>query len=150
MSVPSWPARTSDLAAVRAELDGVVDEIDDDLAEPGRVAADRRQAVGRLDPERDALAIGEQPQPLRRLRREPTHVQAVDEREGAAALDARQVEQLVDHLDEVAGLDLDLADPVAHLGWQPDVRSPRPRATASRPAGSRSSAASAARATGCR
>ena len=33
----------------------------------------------------------------------------------AAALDPGQVEQLADHLDEVAGLDLDLADPVAHL-----------------------------------
>ena len=32
----------------------------------------------------------------------------------AAALDPRQVEELVDHLDEVARLDLDLADPVAH------------------------------------
>ncbi len=37
-------------------------------------------------------------------------------RDRAAALDPRQVEQLADHLDEVAGLDLDLADPIAHLG----------------------------------
>ena len=36
------------------------------------------------------------------------------EHELAAALDPREVEQLVDHLDEVAGLDLDLRDPLAH------------------------------------
>ena len=74
--------------------------------------------------------------------RQPREVDAVDELERAAALDARQVEQLVDHLDEVAGLDLDLADPVAHpigiaifelaglarqrLGQQADRRERRP------------------------
>ena len=82
MSAPSWPRPDHDLAAVRAELDRVVDEIDDDLAQPGGIAADGRQPVRRLDPERDALAIGEQPEPLRRLRREPAHVQPVDQRRG--------------------------------------------------------------------
>ena len=43
-------------------------------------------------------------------------VDVVEQDQRPAALDPRQVEQLVDHLDEVVRLDLDLADPVAHPG----------------------------------
>ena len=42
------PDRDRDVAAVRAELHGVVDEVDDDLAEAIGVAADRRDRVGDL------------------------------------------------------------------------------------------------------
>ena len=93
-----------------------MDEVDDDLAEPVRVAADRRERLGDLDPEGDALPIGEQSQALGRIGCDPTDVDDVDGAERPAALDPRQVEQLVDHLHEVAGLDLDLVDPVAHPG----------------------------------
>ena len=47
--------------------------------------------------------------------REPAEVDVVHEDEPATAFDTAQFEQLIDHLDEVAGLHLDLADPVAHL-----------------------------------
>ena len=69
-----------------------------------------------IDHEGDPLAIGEQPQPLDRFGRDLSEVEQVEDAERAAALDPRQVEQLVDHLDEVARLDLDLADPIAHPG----------------------------------
>ena len=108
--------RDVDLAAVRAELHGVVEQVDEDLAEAVAVAADRRDRLGDIDAEGHALAIGEQAQALGRVDRDPADVEQVDDAEGAAALDPRQVEQLVDHLDEVAGLDLDLVDPVAHPG----------------------------------
>ena len=44
------------------------------------------------------------------------HVDAIGHLQRAATLDPAQVEQLVDHLHEVTRLDLDLGDPVAHLG----------------------------------
>ena len=116
ISSPRLAHPDHDVAAIGAELHRVVDEVDDDLPEPGRIAADGGQAVGRVDVESHALAVREQAQPLGRLAGEAPHVQAVDQVQRPAALDPRQVQQLVDHLDEVAGLDLDLADPVAHLG----------------------------------
>ena len=61
-----------DVAAVGAELHRVVDEVDEDLAEPRLVAADRRQAGSATSTrEAHALALGEQPEPLRRLARRP-------------------------------------------------------------------------------
>ena len=86
-----------------------MDEVDDDLAEPRLVAADRRQVVRDVDDEAQALALGEEPEPLGGLARRPAQVDVVEQDERAAALDPGEVEQLVDHLDEVAGLDLDLA-----------------------------------------
>ena len=68
--------------------------------------------------QRHALAVGEQAQALGRLDRGARQIDVLERPEAAAALDPGQVQQLADHLDEVAGLDLDLADPVAHLGRQ--------------------------------
>ena len=70
--------RHDDLAAVRAELHRVVDEVDDDLAEPGRIATDGRQVAADVDLQRDALALGEQPQPLGDVGGERAEVDAVD------------------------------------------------------------------------
>ena len=44
--------RDADLAAVRAELDRVVEQVDEDLAEPFRVTADRRQPAGDVHAQR--------------------------------------------------------------------------------------------------
>ena len=53
----------------RAELQRVVDEVDDDLAEPRLVAADRRQpARARPTTQAQALAVGEEAEALGRLR----------------------------------------------------------------------------------
>ena len=84
-------------------------------AEPGCVAEDGWAGARHIDPERHALAVGEEPQPFGRLGRDLAHITR-STAEGPAALDPRQVEQLADHLDQVAGLDFDLSDPVAHLG----------------------------------
>src|SRR3954463_3369872 len=104
-----------DLAAIRTELDRVVDEVHDDLPESSRVATPARQAGRRLEPQRDALPLPEEPKTLGRGGGQTAHVEIVGHLEHAAALDPTQVEKLVDHLDEVTRLDLDLGDPVAHL-----------------------------------
>ena len=69
-----------------------------------------------VDDERDGVAVGEQAEPLDRALREAAEVDVVAQHELAAALDAREIQQLADHLDEVAGLDLDLDDPLPHPG----------------------------------
>ena len=103
-----------DVTPVRAELDGVVDQVHEHLAEALAVPADRRDVIAGIDDEVDALPLGEQSKSLCRMCREPAEVDVVHEDEPATAFDTAQFEQLIDHLDEVAGLDLDLADPVAH------------------------------------
>ena len=135
---------TSDLAAVGAELHRVVEEVDEDLPDPLLVAVDAR---GRCSARRPAASTPWRSANSRsrsiEFGRDPAEVEQVEDAERAAALDPRQVEQLVDHLDEVAGLDLDLADPVAHprrdrvagrvglagqrLGQQADGRQRRPQ-----------------------
>ncbi len=104
------------LAAVGAELDGIVEEVDDHLPEPILRPTDRRHLGRHVRPKLHALALGEQPESLDRGHREPPEVDLVEHDQRTAGLDPRQVEQLLDHLDEVVGLDLDLADPVAHPG----------------------------------
>ena len=83
---------------------------------PSRAASPRTGGSGcaDLDPQGHALPIGEQPQPLGRVGRDLAEIEDLEGAERAPALDARQVEQLVDHLDEMSGLDLDLVDPVTH------------------------------------
>ena len=90
-------------------------EVHEDLADAILVRPDAWQIGLDLDVQRDALALREQPQPLGRAGGEPAQVDILGHRERCAGLDPRQVEQLVDHLHEMAHLDLDLADPVAHL-----------------------------------
>src|SRR6476646_9244149 len=102
-------------AAVGAELHRVVEEVDDDLADPSLIAPDPGQAIRDVDDEPQALPLREEPETLRGLRCDPAEVDVVDQHERPTALDPGKVEQLVDHLDEMAGLDLDLRDPVAHL-----------------------------------
>ena len=108
------PDADHDLAALRAELHGVVDEVDEHLAEAVLVAPDERDARRHLDGDRDALALREQPQALRRGLREPAEVDVLVHAELRAALDPGEVEELVDHLDEVARLHLHLRDPLLH------------------------------------
>jgi hypothetical protein len=103
---------------VGPELEGVVDEVDDDLSDPGFVATHARQPLGDIGREVDLLAIGEQPQSLYGLDDHPTEVHVVQQDKRAATLDSSEVEELVDHLHEMARLDLDLRDAVAHLRRQ--------------------------------
>ena len=77
---------------------------------PSRSSSPRTYGRSRRDIrlEADPLAVGEGPQPLDRAfdHLADAHVRKVQL--GGAAFDAREVEQLVDHLDQVAGLDIDL------------------------------------------
>ena len=116
-----------DLATVRAELDRVVHEVHDDLPEAGGVAPHPWQARRRVEPECHPLAFREEAQALGGIRGETAHVDIVGHLQRAAALDPAEVEELVDHLDQVPGLDLDLGDALAHLG-----RDDSPTASASR------------------
>ena len=92
-----------------------MEEIDEHLPKACLVAPRVRQPGRDVDSQRHALPLGEEAQPFGRGRRQPTEIEIVDEREARAALDAREIHDLADHLDQVAGLDLDLGDPVAHL-----------------------------------
>src|ERR1035437_8949295 len=58
------------------------------------------------------LTFGEEAKPFGRGPDDSNHVHIVEQQLGGAALDARQVKQFVDHLDQVTSLDLDLGDPV--------------------------------------
>ena len=91
-----------------------MDEIDDDLSEPGFVAPNWRHTGRNVDHEAQALPFGEEPEALRGVRRDPAQIHIVEQHQRPAALDAGEVEELIDHLDEMPGLDLDLVDPVAH------------------------------------
>ena len=113
---------------------------------PSRASSPRivRQAGRDIDGDGDALALGEQPQPLRRASASRPRSTSSSSRSWRAALDPREVQQLVDHLDEVARLHLDLRDPLAHplrdvgalgvagerLGEQADGRQRRPQLVA--------------------
>ena len=59
-----------------------MDEVDDDLAEPRLVAADRREARRDVDDEAQALALGEEPEPLGRVRGDPPEVDVVEQDSG--------------------------------------------------------------------
>ena len=142
---PGSTGRTADhdLAAARAELDRVVEQVDEHLPKACLVAPSAWQPLRDVDAQRHALPLGKEAQPFGRGRCQPSEIEIVDEREACAALDPREIHDLADHLDEVAGLDLDLGDPVAHLrgdrlagrvcvaaeglGQQPDRRQRRPQ-----------------------
>ena len=73
-----------DHPAVRAELHGVVEEVDEHLAEPRRVAADQRDDSRDVVLEGHALAVGEQPDAARCVAvGDPAHVDVVEEDLGA-------------------------------------------------------------------
>ena len=113
-----------------------MEEVDEDLPEPLLVAPDGGDRAGHdrpagVTPWRSANSRSRSD----RFGRDLAEVEQVEDAERAAALDPRQVEQLVDHLDEVAGLDLDLADPVAHPGRDGVAGGLGLAGRASRPAG---------------
>ena len=80
-----------------------------------RTGADRRRG---LHAKGHALPLGEQAQPFGRFGRGASEVDILERPQAAAAFDPGEIEQFADHLDQVAGLHFDLADPVAHLGRQ--------------------------------
>ena len=69
------------LAAVGAELDRVVDEVDEHLAESSLVAADGRHVGLRRDDERDPVAVGEQAETFDGALGERAQVDVVGEHE---------------------------------------------------------------------
>ena len=110
------PDRHPDLPAVRAELDGVVDEVDDHLAEAGLVAANGRNARLGLGHERHSTPLREQAEAFGGGDREAREVHVIPETQLGAALHPGEVQHLVDHLGDVARLHLDQGDALAHPG----------------------------------
>src|SRR5439155_21612990 len=126
--VPVAPRPHDDGFALAGELDGVVEQVDEQLAKALLVAADRRQVARDGTLERHPLAIREQPDPVDRAPDDRADVDRVEVERHRALLDRGQIEQLVDHLDEMARLDVDLQDPVAHTGREVDpLEVPRER-----------------------
>ena len=117
---PSCYRADGDDAALGRELDGVVKQVHEQLPEPLLVAADRRQVVGHVGRSWTSCRSAN----VRRRSRVPFTSGADRDLVGAdlarGLLDARQVEQLVDHLGEVARLDVDRGHPVTdalrHVG----------------------------------
>ncbi len=106
--------RDANLAAVGAELHRVVEQVDQDLSEPVLVPVDCRQWRAHVGRQGHPLALGEQAQPPDGRRGQRTEVDRLERSQRSPTLDAGQVEQLADHLDEMPGLDLDVVDPFAH------------------------------------
>src|SRR5439155_575797 len=102
-----------DGCATRRELHRVMKKVDEHLAEPLVVAADDRRVSRQVGLEVDVLAIGEEPQSVDGAADDLAEVDDIKMQRCGALLDLREVEQLVHHLDEVAGFDVDLEDAVA-------------------------------------
>ena len=132
------PHPDAHLAPGRAELHRVVDEVREDLGEPRGLAAHRRQALVDDDAQRRRPGARRTVAAARRIR-SATRPRSTSSRceLAPAALDPGEVEQLGDHLGDVAGLDLELADPLAHL--RRHGRRPPRRPSASRASDSTSS-----------
>ena len=116
MSSPARRTATRTSPAVRAELDGVVDEVDHDLAEASLVAAHGGNARLGLGHERHAAALREQAEAFGRGDGEARQVHVIPEAQLGAALHPGEVQHLVDHLGDVARLHLDQRDALAHPG----------------------------------
>ncbi len=91
-----------------AELDRVVEQVQERLPEALAVAAHEGHRLRGLDLQGHALALGEETEPVGRGGREAPEVDVVEGHRRDPGLDPREVQELVDHLDEVPGLDLDL------------------------------------------
>ena len=78
-----------DGAAVGAELDRVVEQVDEDLLEARLVAADGRHRLGDHDGQGDPLPFGEQAQALRRVLGDLAQVERVHRRRAPAPLSIR-------------------------------------------------------------
>ena len=112
----SLPDTHDDLAAFGAELDGVVEQVDQDLAESVLVAAHRRDSVRQVQDDLEPLPLGKEFEPLRVGPGHADQIDIVQKQLHSSALDAGQIEQLVDHLREMTRLDLDLGDSITQAG----------------------------------
>ena len=106
------------LAAVEAELHRVMKEVREHLAEPAPVAADPRHDRRDVERQPHALPLGERSEALDGIGGDGAEVDVVKEERRFAAFDAAEVQQLVNHLADVAGFDAQLGDPIAHPGRQ--------------------------------
>ena len=122
-----------DPAAFGRELDGVGEQVVDDLAQPAAIGRDR--SVLAIEHHLDRLAVSQGPQPLHRL------PEGCAEREGLtlqvdpSGLDLREIQHVVDQRQEMIATAVDVLDPlvrnaalpsgegfVAHQGREADDR----------------------------
>ena len=89
-----------------------MEQVDEDLAKAIPISPDRRDSIWQVQHDPETLPLGEEAEPFDRGADDADHVHIVQQQLRGPTFDARQVEQFVDHLDQVACLDLDLGDPV--------------------------------------
>jgi hypothetical protein len=114
---PLAHALHADRPAALGELQRVAEQIDEDLLERLGIGVDLRQLVERLHLEPHALALGERPRavddPLRHLR----HAHRLAPDRELLALDLREIEEIVDQLQQPQAVALHRLEVAAlHLG----------------------------------
>ena len=92
-----------------------MEQVEQQLTQPLRITPDRRQrSLRQLQAYLDSLAICERPQARRSGCQEWPDGDVIEMQLRGSLFDTRQVKQLVDHLDQVAGLDVDGRHPFPH------------------------------------
>ncbi len=103
-------ARHDHLAAFLGELDGVGEEVEQDLLEPPRIGDDGRQIWCERGPEHDARALGERLQAAGAILDDLGHVDRGEIELELAGLDLGDVEQVVEKRERVEAALMDVLD----------------------------------------
>src|SRR5690606_15085688 len=85
-------------------LDGIADEVDEDLSYAVGIASGFRQVTRDLGVDRATLLVGDGPECVDRARDPFAHVEWLHLEDDATALDTGYVEHVVDELDEPVGV----------------------------------------------
>jgi len=115
-------AQAHDNLPAGRELDRVVAEIDEDLADAMPIRVQHLDDVGiDLRPQHEALVLGAHDKRLRHLGERLAHVEVVGVDVELASLDLREVEDVVEDLEQALGRPVDRLDVPALLGRQLSV-----------------------------
>ena len=114
-------ARPHPHLAARRELERVGDEVAQDLRDPLVVGVEADHRLGLLEDEPHLLVLQDRPEHAAQRREQVEHVEPGRRDGDAPGLDAREVEQVVDHVHELEGGGLDELELLALLGQQRPV-----------------------------
>src|SRR5205814_10480797 len=109
------PAELEAYATLLGELDRVVGEVDQDLAERAPVAEELDRLIGRPHLERDALLVRQRAEPGNDLVEQRPALDPLDVQLDLPRFDPRQVEQVVDQRQQVPAVRLDRPELLALL-----------------------------------